>query len=293
MKFDRHPYLLLTLAVLFWSGNFIVGRAIHDATPPVTLAFVRWSLATLLVLPLGWRHLRQDWPRLAGHWPITLLLSLLGIAAFNALAYAALQWTEAINAFLMQSVMPVLIVALSFVFFGERITGRQLGGVAVSLAGAAVIILRGEWRTIASLAVNQGDLLMLIAVIGYAGYSVLLRRRPPIHPLSFVTVTFTIGALLLAPLVVWEMLAGERIEFSLATALAIGYVAVFPSIVAYLCFNRGVELVGANRAGLFIHLMPVFGSLMAIVFLGESFHGFHAVGIVLIACGIFLATRTR
>ena len=134
---------------------------------------------------------------------------------------------------------------------------------------------------------------VLIAVIGYAAYSVLLRRRPQVHPLSFVAVTFAAGSLILVPFFAWEALAGYSVEISPATVLAIGYVAIFPSIVSYLCFNRGVELVGANRAGLFIHLMPVFGSLMAILFLGESFYSFHAFGILLIAAGIFLATQRR
>ncbi len=293
MRLDRHPYLLLTLAVFFWSGNFIVGRAVHGAIAPIALAFLRWAFATLLVMPFAWPHLRRDWPRLAGHWPILLLLSALGIAAFNSLAYAALQWTQAINAFLMQSVMPVLIVAMSFLLYRERISGRQFGGVLLSLSGAAVIILRGDWGALASLSINRGDVLLLFAVLGYAAYSVLLRQRPAIHPLSFVAVTFAAGTLILLPLFIWESLAVGAVAFSPAIVLAIAYVAVFPSIVSYLCFNRGVELVGANRAGLFIHLMPVFGSLMAIVFLGESFYPFHAFGIVLIAAGIFLATRRR
>ena len=291
MKFDRHPYLLLTLAAFFWSGNFIIGRAVHTAIPPIALAFYRWSGASLLVLFPALPHLRRDWPRLAGRWPIILVLSALGIAAFNTLVYTGLQWTQAINAFLLQSMMPVLIVAMSFLLFREPVTVRQCCGIVLSLAGAATIILQGDLTSIRSLAVNRGDLLVFVAVICYAAYSVLLRRRPFVHPLSFVAVTFITGSLMLLPFYLWEMLGGRHAEPSSALLLAIGYVAIFPSLVSYLCYNRGVERVGANRAGLFIHLMPVFGSLMALIFLGESLRWFHGLGILLIAGGIFLATR--
>lgn len=291
MRFDRHPYLLLTLAVFFWSGNFIVGRAVHGQVPPVALAFLRWTGAALLVLPLALPHLRRDWPRLAGHWPVLLLLSALGITAFNTLIYTGLQWTQALNAFLLQSITPVIIVILSFALFGERVSGRQLGGIGLSLAGAATIILQGEWEALRELQVNRGDLLALAAVFCYAGYSVLLRKRPAIHPLSFLALTFGLGWLLLLPFWLAEMAGGRSFVATPTTLAAVAYVAIFPSIVSYLCYNRGVDLVGANRAGLFIHLMPVFGSLLAIVFLGESFHPYHAAGIFLIGWGIHLATR--
>jgi drug/metabolite transporter (DMT)-like permease len=291
MKLTRHPYLLLTLASLLWSANFIVGRAVHGSVPPVALAFCRWAGASLLILYPAWPHLRRDWPAIRRAWPILLLLSALGIAAFNTLVYTGLQTTLALNALLMQSTMPVLIVAMSFLLFRERVSTRQALGIALSLAGATTIILRGDPGALGTLTINHGDLLVMIAVLCYAAYSVLLRLRPAVHPLSFVAVTFAAGTLMLVPFFLGEIHGGRTLEFNLVTLLAVGYVAIFPSIVAYLCFNRGVELVGANRAGLFIHLMPVFGSLMAIAFLGESFRWFHGTGIVLIAAGILLATR--
>lgn len=293
MKLADKPYLLLTLAVLLWSGNFIVGRAIHGQVPPVALAFWRWTGACLLIALPALPHLRQDWDQLRGHCGILLLLSAIGIAAFNTLVYAGLQWTEAINAFLLQSLMPVLIVAMSFGLFRERVSLAQACGIAISLSGALTIILRGDWGNLVSVAVNRGDALVLLAVVGYAGYSVLLRKRPAIHPLSFIAITFFLGATMLLPLYLAELAAGHSIQWSLAALGAMGYVAIFPSIVSYLCFNRGVELLGANQAGLFIHLMPVFGSLMAMLFLGEALRWFHGVGIVLIAWGIFLATSRR
>jgi len=287
---DR-PYLLLTLAVLFWAGNFILGRAFHNDIPPVALAFWRWIGAAMLVTLPALPHLRRDRRALIQHWPVILLLATLGIAAFNTLAYSGLQYTEAINAFLLQSLMPVLIVLLSFLIFHEKVTKLQCLGVLVSLCGAVTIIARGDVDILMSLSINHGDLLVFTAVVCYAGYTVMLRKRPHMHPLSFIATTFWIGALLLIPFYLWETLTVAALELKPTNLMVIGYVSVFPSIVSYLCFNRGVELVGANRAGLFIHLMPVFGSLMAVSFLGESFCWYHGVGISLIGTGIYLATR--
>lgn len=288
------PYLLLTLTALFWSGNFVLGRAVHETVPPVGLAFWRWLGAFLLLLPLAWSPLQRDWPTLRQHWRAVLLLAVLGVAAFNTLVYIGLQHTVALNALLLQSTMPVLIVLMSFLLFRETVSRRQTLGIVVSLSGVFAIVSRGDPSRLAELAFNRGDLLIFTAVICYAAYSVLLRLRPKVHPLSFLAVTFALGALLLLPLYGWESLHLHRPMPLTVTALAaIGYVALFPSVLAYFCFNRGVELVGANRAGLFIHLMPVFGSLMAIVFLGERFQLFHGLGILLILTGIVLATRRR
>jgi drug/metabolite transporter (DMT)-like permease len=289
----NNPYLLLTLAVLLWAGNFILGRAFHGDIPPVALAFWRWACASLIIIGPALKNLRQDRRTLLKHWPITLLLSAIGIAAFNTLAYSGLQYTQAINAFLMQSLMPILIVILSFLIFKERVRSLQAVGIFVSLSGAVAIIAQGDFAIFAALEFNRGDLLVAAAILCYAGYSVMLRKRPLVHPLSFIAVTFWLGTAIILPFYVWEILSGRTLQLQPTTLLVIGYVAIFPSIVSYLCFNRGVELLGANRAGLFIHLMPVFGSLMAILFLGEVFYWYHAVGIGLIAAGIFLATRGK
>lgn len=287
---DR-PYLLLTMAVLFWAGNFILGRAFHSEIPPVALAYWRWVGAALLVTLPALPHLRRDRQALLQSWPAILLLSTLGIAAFNTLAYSGLQYTEAINAFLLQSLMPVLIVLLSFILFREKVTRLQCLGILVSLCGAVTIIARGDAEILLSLSINRGDLMVFSAIACYAGYTVMLRKRPHVHPLAFIATTFWLGSLILVPLYLWETLTVATLELKPTTMLVIGYVMVFPSIVSYLCYNRGVELVGANRAGLFIHLMPVFGSLMAVFFLGERFCWYHVMGILLIGAGIYLATR--
>lgn len=289
----HQPQLLLVLAVLFWAGNFVLGRAVRLEVPPVGLAFWRWFGASLLLWPFAWPQLRRDWPTVRRHWRIIALLSLLGVAVFNTLIYLALQSTAAINAFLMQSLMPVLIVAMSFAFFRERLSAAQAAGVALSLLGAVTLIARGEFEALLRLALNPGDALVLVAVICYAAYSVFLKKRPAMHPLSFLLATFALGALMLLPAYVLEHVGGRAVQLNAPTLLSISYVAVFPSILSFFFFNRGVELVGANRAGLFIHLMPVFGSVLAVLLLGEAFRWYHLLGIPLIAAGIVLATRVR
>ena len=289
---DR-PYLLLTLAVLFWAGNFILGRAFHTEIPPIALAFWRWVGAAILVTWPALPHLKRDRQALINAWPAVLLLSLLGIAAFNTLAYSGLQYTQAINAFLLQSMMPVLIVLFSFLIFREKVTRLQSLGILVSLCGAVLITARGDFERLLALSFNRGDLLVFTAIACYAGYSVMLRKRPRAHPLAFIATTFWLGSIFLVPLYLWETFTVASMELTPSTLLVLAYVMVFPSIVSYLCFNRGVELVGANRAGLFIHLMPVFGGLMAVVFLGEVFGWYHGAGIVLIGLGIYLATRKK
>lgn len=290
-SFKDRPYLLLTLAVLFWAGNFILGRAFHTVIPPVALAFWRWVGAALLVTVPSLPHLRRDYQALRNAWPAVLALALLGIAAFNTLAYSGLQYTEAINAFLLQSLMPVLIVLFSFIAFREKVTKLQSLGIMISLCGAVMIIARGDIENLLSLSVNRGDLLVFTAIACYAGYTVMLRKRPDVHPMSFIFTIFWVGSIALVPLYLWENMTVARMSITPASLMVIGYVMVFPSIVSYLCYNRGVELVGANRAGLFIHLMPVFGSTMAVIFLGEAFAWYHSAGILSIATGIYLATR--
>jgi len=288
--FDQ-AWLLLMLPPLFWSGNFILGRFVAGEVPPVALAFWRWTLGALITLPFAWRHLRRDWPVFRRHWPMVLLLSALGIAAFNTLVYIGLGSTTALNGVMMQSAMPVLIVLMSFFLFGDTITVVQMAGIAVSLTGALTLIAQGDPAVLAGLRFAVGDLWIFAAVLAYAAYTALLRKRPTVHGLSFVVVTFAIGALMLLPLYVWEGMSGHPLRLTPVSVGAIAYVSIFPSILAYLCFNRAAALIGPNRTGLSIHLMPVFGSLLAILFLGEQPHWYHAAGIALIAAGILLATR--
>lgn len=291
--FWQAPYLLLPLAPLFWSGNFVLGRAVRGAVPPIGLAFWRWAIAALILVGFSWRHVARDWPIIVRYRGVLLLLSLLGVASFNTLVYLGLQWTQAVNGLLLQSMMPVMIVALSYVLFRETVTPGQILGIVISLVGVVVIAGQGDVSVLRTLSLNRGDGLILIAVAAYAAYSVLLRKRPKLHPLSFLSVTFTTGALLLLPAYLWEHFGGRQVNVNPQTVFAISYVVIFPSILAYFCYNRGVELVGANRAGLFIHLMAVFGSVLAVLFLNEAVRLYHGIGIGLIVAGIVLVTSRK
>jgi drug/metabolite transporter (DMT)-like permease len=287
----RTAWLLMLAPPLFWSGNFVIGRAVHGMVPPVALAFWRWAGAFAVALPFAWPHLGRDLPVLRRHWAMTLLLSVTGVAAFNTMAYIGLQSTTALNAILLQSVLPLCIIAWVAVLFGERPGPAQTLGILVSLAGVAVIAGQGSLQTLATLSFNPGDLWVIGAVICYALYSALLRKRAPVHQLSFLLASFAIGTLSLLPVYAAELAEGRFIRWGVPALSAIVYVAIFPSFLAYLAFNRGVELIGAGRAGQYVHLMQVFGTILAVVFLGEIFHMFHAVGIALIAAGLLLANR--
>lgn len=285
------PRFLMLLPGLFWAGNAIVARSVAGEIPPIGLAFWRWTVAAALVLPLAWPHLRRDAAVMANAWPAMLLLSALGIAIFNTLLYISAQTTTAINIVMLQTAMPIVVVIATFLIFRETLTGRQAMGVVASLAGALTLISHGDPAVLLHLDFKRGDLWMLAAVVSYAVYTALLRLRPPVHGLSFACASFAIGAVLLLPFYVVETLLVRPVPVSIDAVAAVGYVAVFASILAYLAFNRTVELLGANTAGLVVHLVPVFGTVLAVLLLGEKLHAYHGLGIALIALGLWLATR--
>lgn len=291
-KLYSNAYLLLTLTALFWAGNFVLGRGVHEYVPPIALAWTRWCLATLIIAPFAFAHLKRDWPVIRAHLPIVLFLGVLGVGAFNTLSYTGLNYTTALNALVMQSSGPILIVLASFFIFGERISLRQTIGITLSLAGVVFMVSRGNLSALAELELNRGDLWILAALALWGLYTACLRKRPQIHWLSFTAVTFFIGAAVNTPFFAWEHLYMRQLQFDAQTIAAIGYVSLFPSVLAYIFFNRGVELIGANRAGVCLHLVPLFGAVLAIALLGEEPMMHHLIGIALILAGVTLAART-
>jgi drug/metabolite transporter (DMT)-like permease len=287
--YDR-PRLLLTLTFLFWSTNFIVGKHLADTVPPVALAAMRWLGAAIVLLVLARNHLRRDWPVIRRHWLLLAIMAASGIGAYNTLAYRGLHETEVINAVLTQSSAPLLIALWSIVLFGDWLNRRQFVGIVISLSGVILVLTRGHLENLLAVRINPGDVWFLAAMALYAFYSALLRRRPPIHPMSFLAVLITAGALMLLPVWALELWSGANPVFTAGTWLWIVHLVVFPSILAYLFFNRGVELLGANASGPYFHLMPLFVSVLAIVFLGERLAWFHPIGFVLIVGGVVLAT---
>lgn len=287
----NRPYLLLSLAPLFWAGNIVLGRFIAADFPPMALSFLRWGCACLIVLPFAWPHLRADWPMIRKHLPLLTLLSLTGLAGYNAIAYLGLQSTQALNALLIQSSGPLFVALWSLILLGIRLTWPQTIGIGISLLGVLTILSRGQPEILTAIHLNRGDLLVTLGMVVFGIYSVLAMKRPAIHPLAFVAFTSGYGTLLLIPAVIVEALSGHHPALSVNNALTLAYVAIFPSILAYLFFNRGVELIGANRAAPFFHLIPVFGSVLAIAFLGERPHLYHLAGYALVLTGVVIAAR--
>ncbi|WFU42689.1 DMT family transporter [Bradyrhizobium sp. CB82] len=287
----NQPYLLLSITALCWAGNAIVGRLAAGHIPPVTLSFLRWFFAFLLVLPFAWKHLVTDWPAIRGKLGLMIVLSIIGIGAFNTLQYWALEHTQALNTLLLQSAAPLVVALWSLIILGVRLTAMQALGVLLSLCGVLTILLRGDLTTLSNIEFNKGDLIFMVALVIFALYSVLTLKRPAIHGLSFLAFTFGCGAACLIPLGIWELSARPVMKLDLPNLLTLVYVAVFPSTLAYLCFNRGVALIGANRAAPFFHVVPVFGSIMAMIFLGELPQAFHFIGFALVLSGVFVASR--
>lgn len=286
----RFALFLPALSALFWSGNFVIGRAFAGDIPPITLAFFRWSLAALVFFPLGatalFHHRRTIWRfryRL-------LFMGLFGVAGFNTFAYIGLQTTTATNALLINSFIPILILLLARIYPGDRIGILQLAGIVTSTLGMLVLVYQGDWQAATRLQVNQGDLWILLAALVWAVYSISLRWRPAsLSSDAFLLTTMLIGVTVLLPFFVLNVANEQAVDWTRNNLLAVGYVALFASIGAYLCWNQGVKVLGAGTAGQFIHLMPVFGSILAVLFLDEHLQGYHFAGAVLIAIGIWLS----
>lgn len=285
------PYLLLTLANLFWAGNWIVSRAFRGELPPVALSFWRWAVALLCLLPLSLPQVRRDWPQLRAAWPWLLLFGALGTGGYNVLVYGGLQYTTAINGTLLNSFIPIMIVLISWLMTGKRLHGRETAGILVSFVGVVGIVAHGEWQRLRELSLNVGDLWILASVLAWSAYTLLLSRRPMVHPLSFLTAISVTGLLFLFPFYLWEMAQGRHVIATPGALAGIVYTGVFPAFLGYILWNRGVAEVGPARAGLFMHLVPAFGIVLAMIFLDEKPAPYHAVGIGLIFAGIWLNTR--
>jgi drug/metabolite transporter (DMT)-like permease len=293
MRIKAHPFLLLTLTTLFWSGNFVIGRAMKNSIPPIGLAFWRWALALVILIPFSIPHLREQWLILKLNWRWLTVFGVLGVSCFNTFVYIGLHSTTATNALIINSVIPVLIVLLSRLLAATPVSGRQAIGITISLCGVLTIISRANPDVILALKINSGDVWILLAVISWAFYTFLLRHRPAgLHPLSFLTSIVAIGLMPLSILYAWELSQGGRFELNPANITSILYVALFPSVLAFIFWNQSVKEVGPNKAGLFLYLMPVFGAILSAVFLGESIRSFHLVGMALIFFGIHLTTRS-
>lgn len=284
---------LLALAPLFWAANWIIGRALYEELPPMATTLFRWIVASLVLAPFAASHVRRDWPVIRAHAGVVVALGAIGIAGQNALAYLGLNYTTVTNGVILNSFTPLMIVALAWTL-GERPSAVQLAGMVVSLTGVLAILSHGSLAALLAVELNGGDLIIIASMAMWAVYTILLRRRPAgVHPLGLLLVLSVVGVLVMLPFWGVESALGRRVVWSAGAIGAIVSIGLFSSVLAYVFWNRGVEELGPSVAGLFVHLMPVFGVLFAWLLLDERPGWHHAGGVVLILSGIAIATRRR
>ena len=288
-----HPYLLLTLATLFWGGNMVAAKLAVGIVPPYVLLFARFVAAMLLIAPFALPHLKRDWPALRAAWGWLLFYGAVGFAAFNACLYAAANYTTAINSSIEQASIPVFVLIANFLIFRVRGRPLQIAGVVITIIGVMLVATHGNLESIATFTFNIGDLLVLLACLIYAAYTLTLRYRPKAHWLSFLGATM-VGAVVGAVFFLLVLGGGFRTLSALATTRPLGwgiiaYVAVLPSLLSQLFFAQGVAMIGANRASLFNNLIPVFGTILSVLLLREGLELYHLIAAAIVVAGIVLA----
>ncbi|MFK0277471.1 DMT family transporter [Ensifer sp. NPDC090286] len=290
---NSRAYVYLCITALFWGGNSVAGKMAVGHVSPMMLTTLRWVFALIVILVLMTPQIRRDWDKIRKHWLQLLAYGVVGFTTFNALLYSALKYTSAINAVILQAGIPMLIFLFNFVLFRTKASIAQVIGFTVTLVGVLVTAAHGDVTSLLSLEFNFGDALMIAACVVYAGYTVALRYKPTMHWQSFIAAP-AFGALLSAiPLLFWEIGTGTAIAPDTTGWIIVLYAAIFPSLMSQVLYVRGVEMIGANRAGLFINAIPVFGTLLSVMLIGETFHLFHLVALLLVLGGIAIAEKGR
>lgn len=284
-----NAYLLLTLTTLFWAGNAIAGKLAAGVIPPLTLTAARWMLTATILSFIARPLIAGSWPTIRRHWRYLFLLGSIGFAVFNFCLYGALNFTSAINVTIEQSAMPMAILLAMYLVHREPVTTFQAIGVALSIAGVVITATGGAPARLLTLDVNIGDLIMMGAVLAYSGYSAALKNKPDLPWQVFMFALATAAAITSIPFAIGEMALGFRPAIEWKSLALLLYVVIFPSLLAQIFYVRGVELIGAGRAGLFFNLVPVFGAVMAVAILGERFQAYHVVGLACVLGGIALA----
>ncbi len=286
-----NAYILLTLTAFLWGGNAVAGKLASVDWQPFTITSVRWVLTTVLLLPFAWKYLKRDAAVLKKHWYVLVLLGTFGMALFNLCMYLALNYTTAINVAIEQASMPVMIMLANFVLFSQRTSALQVTGLGLSILGVLITTTAGKPHLFFTKGLNFGDAIMMLACVFYAGYTIGLRRKPAVHWLTFMWMISISAFAMTIPFALWELNQQPFAAPPLKGWTVIVYIILFPTICSQIFYARGVELIGGNRAGQFINLVPIFGSLLAIVVLGETFHWYHLAGLILVVGGILLAER--
>ncbi len=286
-------YLLLILSVLFWAGNFIVGKfATLFQIPPLTLNVFRWVSVWLILMPFTYKEIYNNLPYIRKNWFVISFMGIITISTFNSVVYFALNYTQVINAVLMLAAIPAATIVLSSLMKIEKTNIFQLIGLLLSIIGIGSIISNGDIQKIISLNFNKGDLWMLVCVITWSLYSTLLKKHKfKFSQFSLIQLMVTVGILFLIPQFFYEKYIGLEVNFNKAFFLILFYVVVFPAIAAYYCWQKGIEIIGPNRATMFIQLMPLFSAVMAIIIFKEKFELYHFAGAAFIVSGIYLSNR--
>ena len=288
---SQRPALLLILTTLIWGSNAVAARLAVGQVSPMMLTTARWSIACVALWVVARRQVAAYVPVLRPRWRYLLLMGTGGFTAFNALFYAAAHHTSAVNLALIQGVIPVLVLLGGVLFLRLRVTPLQMLGVAVTLAGVAVVAARGQWQALAALDFNVGDVAIMLASLLYAGYTLGLRSRPAVPPLVFFAAVAAVAALVSLPLLAWEVWAGRFFWPTPLGWLLLLYVGLMPSFVSQIMFIRGVELIGPARASVFLNLNPVFGPALAVLLLGEPLKPYHLLALAMVLGGIWIAER--
>lgn len=288
----RNAYVLLLLTALFWGGNAVAGKLVVGHVSPMLLTTLRWGIAAALLGAIGWPRLRRDWAVVRKHLPFLVGLGMLGFTMFNVALYSALNFTTAINVSIEQAGIPMVIFAANFLFFRIKIAFAQAVGFLLSLAGIWLTASYGDFATLLALDMNFGDALMLIAVLVYSAYTVVLRFKPDIHWQSLMIVLTAAAFATSIPFALWEFATGRFIAPDPMGWAITAYIVLFPSLIAQIFYIRGVELIGANRAGLFINMVPIFGTILSVLIIGEDFQLYHAIAFALVLGGIWLAEHS-
>jgi drug/metabolite transporter (DMT)-like permease len=293
MNKNFKAYLMLTLCAFFWSGNFIVGKfATLYQVPPLTLNFFRWLIVWIILIPFTAKDILINIKIVKEKFYSILLMSITSISIFNSVVYYSLNFTQVLNGALMISTIPVLIIFISVIFRVEKINLNQVLGLILSITGVVIIITQLEFSRLIHLDLNKGDLWLLVAMLSWAIYSTMLKtHKTGLNYLTFISVIVTLGLVFLFPQFLFELNNQELIKFNFAFFLIIGYVVLFAGLCAYIFWNKAVLIVGPSRAGIFLHLMPVFSSFMAIFLLNERFMNFHIFGAIAIVLGIYLSSK--
>jgi len=286
-------YLMLVLATLFWAGNFIVGKvAFVENIPPMSLVFFRWSLVWLILLPFTYNNIFKFKKIIIKNLPLLFFLALTSVGLFNSFTYLALVYTQVINASLFNTAIPAMIIFLCFLFKIEKTNRFQIMGLILSVMGILSIITKLDLNILSSLDFNKGDIIMIGGVITWGLYSSFLKKKNFTLPLlTLVHILCTLGLLFILPQFLFELSQGQIIKFDINLGYILIYLALFPSIGSYYCWAGAVSIIGANRAGIFLSLIPLFSTILAMIFFNEKFYFFHFIGSVLIVLGLFLSNK--